>query len=100
MSGYRYDVFISYTRRAGNSLRWVRNHLHPRLVDCLGDQLGNSPTVYLDKAMERGVHWPTDIADALRRSKILIPICTPPYFWSPWCTAEWHSMRKREEMLG
>jgi hypothetical protein len=31
---------------------------------------------------------------------VLIPICSPKYFDSEWCLAEWHSMVKREEVTG
>jgi TIR domain len=99
VSGYEYDVFISYSR-GGNAFKWVRNHFHPRLVDCLGDQLDKPPAVFLDREMERGVHWPTRLENALRGSKILIAVYTPPYFRSRWCMAEWQSMRDREESLG
>jgi hypothetical protein len=99
VSGYEFDVFISYSR-GGNSFKWVRNHFYPRLLDCLGDQLAQAPTVFLDEEMEPGVHWPSRLENALLRTKILITIFTPPYFRSRWCMAEWQSMRDRERLLG
>jgi hypothetical protein len=99
VSGYEFDVFISYSR-GGNAFKWVRNHFHPRLTDCLADQLPRRPNVFIDKEMEKGNHWPTLLEDALRRSKILVAVYAPPYFQSRWCTAEWQSMRRREELLG
>lgn len=99
MSGYEFDVFISYSR-SNNSSNWVRNHFHARLLDCLDDQLGTTPRVFRDEEMERGVHWPNRLANALLRSKIMVAIYTAPYFRSRWCMAEWQSMRDREAMLG
>ena len=37
---------------------------------------------------------------ALSRTRILLPVCSPRYFQDEWCLAEWHSMAKREEILG
>lgn len=99
MSDYEFDVFISY-RRAGNPHKWVRNHFHPRLTDCLADHLPYEPRVFLDEKMEVGSYWPDTLATALNRTKILVPIWSPQYFRSRWCMAEWESMVRREELLG
>jgi TIR domain len=55
----------------------------------------------MDRAtMPRAVHWPSDLQAALRHSKIMIQLLTPPYFTSPWCMAELRCMQAREELLG
>jgi hypothetical protein len=99
VSGYKFDLFISYSRK-GNVRRWLENHFHQKLIECLADQLAPAPKVYIDWTMPRGVAWPDNLQNALRHSKIMVQLLTPPYFQSPWCLAEWHSMRKREKMLG
>ncbi|GAB3444007.1 TIR domain-containing protein [Actinophytocola sediminis] len=99
MSGYKFDVFISYSRR-GNVQKWLLNHFYPKLQDCLADQLAPAPTVYIDRLMPHGVHWPSSLKKALRHTKIMIPVLTPQYFESRWCMAEWRSMREREKLLG
>ncbi|OLF12323.1 hypothetical protein BLA60_10150 [Actinophytocola xinjiangensis] len=99
MSGYKFDVFISYCRR-GNVRKWLENHFYQTLVDCLSDQLAAAPTVYVDWAMPRGVHWPSELKKAVRHTKIMVPVFNPPYFESRWCMAEMRSMRERERMLG
>jgi len=38
VSGYEFDVFVSYIR-SGNPYAWVSNHFLPRLRDCLADEL-------------------------------------------------------------
>ncbi|MFC7614471.1 TIR domain-containing protein [Actinokineospora soli] len=80
--------------------KWLLNHFYPRLVDCLADQIAPAPKVYVDRSMRRGVHWPSDLQNALRRTKVMVALLTPPYFESPWCMAEWRSMRERERLLG
>lgn len=99
MSDYRYDVFLSYSR-SGSALKWMNNHFYPKLLDCLVDQVAPAPSVFLDTSMHRALDWPLEIEDALRRSKILVAVLTPPYFESRWCMAEWRSMCARERMLG
>lgn len=98
MSGYKFDVFISYCRH-GNVRKWLENHFYQKLVDCLADQFAPAPKVYVDWTMPRGVHWPSELEKAVRHTKIMVPVLTPQYFESRWCMAEWRSMREREKML-
>ncbi len=76
------------------------NHFYPKLLDCLVDHVAPMPKVFVDKAMPRGVHWPAQLETALRHSKIMIAVLTPPYFTSSWCLAELRSMHAREKALG
>ncbi|NUT48578.1 MAG: toll/interleukin-1 receptor domain-containing protein [Saccharothrix sp.] len=99
MSGYEFDLFISYARR-GSVQKWLLNHFHQKLLECLADQWAPTPTVYVDRTMARGVHWPSSLRHALRHSKVMIQLLSPQYFQSKWCLAEWHSMLERERMLG
>lgn len=97
---YRYDVFLSYRRSGpGNAGKWVRNHFHPLLVDCLGDQLAWKPKVFFDLEVETGSHWPNMLEDALLHSKMLVAVWSPPYFRSAWCLAEWQTMLAREQIV-
>jgi len=99
VSGYEFDVFISYSRH-GSGAKWLMNHFYPKIQDCLADQIAPMPRVFVDKSMPRGVHWPSQLQKALRHSKIMIALLTPLYFQSRWCMAEWHNMKAREQMLG
>jgi hypothetical protein len=99
VSGYKFDVFISYSRY-GSVRKWLQNHFYEKLCECLADQFAPSMKVYVDWEMRRAAHWPSDLQIALRHSKIMIQLLTPPYFESPWCMAELHSMRAREKLLG
>jgi hypothetical protein len=99
VSGYKFDFFISYARR-GSVQSWLLNHFHEKLCECLADQFAPAPKVYVDRSMPRAVHWPNNLQNALRHSKIMIQLLTPHYFTSNWCMAELRSMQAREEMLG
>ena len=99
VSDYKFDIFISYSR-FGSVGKWLLNHFHPKFRDCLADQMAQTPRVFLDKTMPRGVQWPEELEKALRHSKIMVALLTPPYFQSAWCTAEMDTMRAREKMLG
>ena len=99
VSGYEYDIFISYSRY-GSVQKWILNHFHSKLMDCLADEMATKPRVYIDRTMERAVHWPSSLQQALLHSKIMLQVLAPPYFQSDWCRAEWHSMRERQSMLG
>lgn len=98
MSGYKFDVFISYSRH-GSVQKWLLNHFYQKLCECLADQFAPLK-VYMDREMPRAVHWPSNLQSALRHSKIMVQLLTPPYFESKWCMAELRSMQAREEMLG
>ncbi|RZQ63379.1 toll/interleukin-1 receptor domain-containing protein [Amycolatopsis suaedae] len=99
MSGYKYDVFISYSRQ-GSVQKWLLNHFHKKLEECLADQYAPAPKVYVDRSMPRGVHWPSHLQQAIRHSKIILPLLTPNYFESNWCMAELRSMQERQKALG
>jgi TIR domain len=99
VSDYKYDVFLSYSR-IGSSPKWVHNHFLPKLRDCLTDEIGFVPEVFVDQEMDVGTLWPDKLEWALTRSKILVSIYSPQYFRSKWCLAEWHSMAEREHLLG
>ncbi|MGA6165294.1 TIR domain-containing protein [Amycolatopsis magusensis] len=98
MSGYKWDLFISYSR-VGSVQKWLLNHFYEKLCQCLADEHGPLE-VYMDRQMPRAVDWPSHLQDALRHSKIMVQLLTPPYFKSRWCLAEMRSMQAREELLG
>lgn len=99
VTDYEFDVFLSYSRKGG-SPGWVHNHFLPKLRDCLTDEMGDVPTIFVDQHMDTGTVWTSDIERALTRSKLLVSIYSPQYFRSEWCLAEWQSMAAREQLLG
>lgn len=97
---YQYDVFISY-RRKEPVLSWVREHFAPQLERWLSESLPQEPAVFRDEAsIETGDTWPVTLQESLRRARLLVAVLSPSYFRSPWCLAEFESMRQRESELG
>jgi hypothetical protein len=99
VTDYEFDVFLSYSRKGG-SPGWVHNHFLPKLRDCLTDEIGDVPAIFVDQHIDTGTVWTSDIERALTRSKLLVSIYSPQYFRSGWCLAEWQSMAAREQLLG
>ncbi|MFF9602505.1 TIR domain-containing protein [Streptomyces sp. NPDC014684] len=95
---YEWDVFISYCH-SGHVKGWVINHFRHELKLSLEDELPRDPRIFIDLEIQVGSQWPDRLADALSKSRCLVPIWSPPYFRSEWCMAEWVSMRKREELM-
>ena len=102
---YLWDVFISYKR---NTLigSWVTDYFLERFTDWLTEKLGElhepiPPRVFFDqRALEPGSPWPHDLRKAIQTSKVLVAVCSPSYFYSPWCMSEWNSFAERERNLG
>jgi TIR domain len=99
VSGYKFDVFISYSRR-GSAPKWLMNNFFPKFQDCLTDHMELAPRIFLDAGMPRGNNWPNELIRALRHSKVMVAVLSPPYWQSTWCLSEWKSMRAREKSLG
>lgn len=99
MSDYEFDLFLSY-RRSGNVQDWVWNHFRPVLHHCLADELDREPRVFIDVEIDTGTRWPDRLEEALRGSRLLLPVLSPQYFRSAWCLAEWRSAVDREALVG
>jgi hypothetical protein len=96
--GYEYDVFLSYTTSSSNGA-WVREHFRDLFFDRLDNVMPRQPTMFAFDGQETATAWPEQLARALRRSRVLVAVVSPPYFRSHWCVAEWASMKAREDML-
>lgn len=96
---YEYHVFISYQRGSATVPAWVRNHFYPRLLELMDDIVDYDVKIFLDDQVPVGGNWPQLVREALRRARVLIPVCSPKYFRDEWCLAEWHSMARREELI-
>ena len=95
---YKYDVFLSYPRRAGAG-EWVQQLFHPALEKSLTHAMPRDPMIFVDWRQETGVSWPENLATALQESRVMVSVLSPPYFRSRWCVAEWSTMRRRQELL-
>jgi len=93
-------VYISYRREGLDVPAWVRTHFYPRLSELLDNNVDYEVKVFLDEKVTVGGRWPLELRNALQRTRILVPVCSPKYFSDEWCLAEWHSMARREEIVG
>lgn len=96
---YQHHIFVSYCRSDDEWVRWTRENfvrplrtlLRPALVDA---------RIFFDEQIETGADWPTRLAQALARSRLLIPILSRAYFSSDWCRLEFALMYHREKQSG
>lgn len=97
---YEYDLFLSY-RRDPPVGEWVNNHFYPELLKWLPQEVNRDASVFKDTdVIIPGALWPQTIRNALLRSRCLLCIWSPDYFWHEWCLAEWKSMVARQRHLG
>jgi len=61
--------------------------------------LPEDPVIFLDQGIPVGTVWSVVLEDALKNSKILVPVWSPKFFRSPWCMAEWESFELRKAAL-
>jgi hypothetical protein len=98
---YIYDVFLSYSFKT-DVKEWVTNKFSQRFRDDLESnliQLNLYPPparVYVaPREMKPGDIWPKALEEALKRSKVLVAVCSPHYFVSGWCLSEWTTFQQR-----
>jgi len=97
---YIYDIFISYRRHTPVEV-WVERYFYPELMKWLPEELPpmRKLNVFFDKRIKPGEKWPAKLCQALRCSRLLLPVLSSPYFGSPWCISELHSIQAREHYL-
>ena len=98
-AGYEWDIFLSYSR-SGASGPWVRELFYPTLQLWLDAFRPGLKVFYDEKATSDSGNWPQSVRHGLLSSKLMVSVISPPYFTSPWCKAEWDSMRLRERRVG
>ncbi|MGO9597290.1 MAG: toll/interleukin-1 receptor domain-containing protein [Isosphaeraceae bacterium] len=98
---YEFDFFLSYPSRAAAG-RWVLNHFYPVLKEELeSEDAGSAVFCWTENKEEAGSLWDERIKKAHARSRLLIAVLTPPYFYkSRWCQAEWDTMIQRQKCAG
>ena len=100
-NGYAYDVFLSYKRNAPVE-PWVKQFFLPNLRDWLKEEIGGAaPKIFFDQeCIEWGERWKDKLREGLHSSKVLLAVCSPSYFRSPWCRYEWETFALREQVVG
>jgi hypothetical protein len=88
--GFVNDVFISYTHEDDHEeagLHWVAR-FEAELRSRLAKVSGQSVCTWRDDRLSGADRFDPEIKDQLLASAVLVPILTPSYFRSEWCTAE------------
>ena len=99
-STYKYDVFISYSRKK-DVYQWVHNIFLPVFKLFFNESLSWDPKIFVDvNEIKFGDSWPERLKEAIAYSKCMISIWTPSYFRSEYCIKECGLMMYRETMLG
>jgi hypothetical protein len=99
INDYEFDFLLSYPVHSGAGA-WVRNHFFPVLKKEL-DIVGPPTTIFCWLENEIGVIWPVKLNRALARSRIMVAVLKPPYFYqSKWCPTEWHTMLEKNRLAG
>ncbi|SRR6266446_603741 len=93
-NSYQYDVYLSYDRGGAEEL-WLNRHFRDQLKIWLKLELGKEPSIFWDHDAHRNT-WDAIVAEAIRRSRCLVPVLTFPYWKSPQCLAELQSFRERQ----
>jgi hypothetical protein len=97
--GYQYDLFISYVRQPP-VLTWVNLHFKPTLEERIRCQFPLDPIIFVDDlSIPKGSKWSEKIIEALRTTRVIIPIWSADYFRSEWCVAEWITMEERQKQI-
>jgi hypothetical protein len=96
MSDYENHIFVSYRRADEDWVRWTRENFERTLGSLLRPALGEVH-IFVDEQIETGMTWPARLAQALARSRLLIPVLSRSYFLSAWCRLELAIMYDREQ---
>ncbi len=91
ISGFETDIFISYNHGDNEAVAgaegWVAE-FHRRLRVRLRQIAGVEPAIWRDPRLGAADVFPAKIASQLARTAILLPIISPGYLRSEWCTRE------------
>jgi hypothetical protein len=99
MTDYEYHIFLSYRRSDEDWVRWTQENLVRTLRTLLSPALG-AVRIFVDQQIETGDDWPTRLAQALARSRLLVPVLSRDYFRSAWCRLELSLIFNREQQCG
>lgn len=93
--GYKYDVFLSYSR-SGQWETFVDDVFEPILSHWLGEELGRTPVVFKDRSIVSiGQNWHEMLEHALQASRVMVTLWSRQYFSSEWCRRELSFMLAR-----
>ncbi|MEP7306841.1 MAG: hypothetical protein ABJA98_15105 [Acidobacteriota bacterium] len=97
--GLEHDCFISYRHLDdlgpdGNGGHGWVSRFHQELTVKLGEFLGEPPQIWRDPRLDGNDVFPDELNDRVRASAVLIPIVSPGYRRSSWCTREFEIFKQ------
>lgn len=99
MSDYIHDVFVSYLSGDENWVKWTKSNIVDLLQSNLSPAVGKLKIYHYFGRNQSSGDWPDDLAKALSRSKLIVPILCKAYFQSPWCRVELALMHHRVQSV-
>jgi FxsC-like protein len=101
---YRPYFFLSYARTPKRDPtdredpdRWVYK-LYKDLCDVILQVTNARPEEagFMDRENRLGAEWSPELANALQRCRVFVPLYSPRYFESSYCGKEWFAFARRE----
>lgn len=98
---YEYDVYISYADSKLNQ-QWMETIFMPFLKEYLNEEMPYEPKIFYDKSSGSLSYLELNqVKPILSRSKILIPVLSPPYFRSQQrCLGEFLFFKQKSILTG
>src|SRR5271165_7629187 len=93
--GFEYDLFLSYASGDNQQgaveefVSTIKKHVSDNLVNCFSPE--EKIRVYFDRerlASKTAVNWEEDLKAAASSSALLVPLLSPNYLSSQYCTKE------------
>jgi hypothetical protein len=98
--------FLSYAHSAhGRGQITLRepNRFFFQFFDDLSENVGElvsrppgSDPGFIDKSMSGGVHWRSELIEAIGTCQVFVALLSVRYFRSPWCSREWYAFSQRQ----
>src|SRR5215472_7793444 len=97
--------FLSYARSAAAEAQMIpreRNRFFFRFFDDLSENVaelvsrppGSDPG-YMDRSISGGVHWRSELLEAIGTCQVFVALLSVRYFGSHWCSREWYAFSQR-----
>ncbi|MEV0170153.1 toll/interleukin-1 receptor domain-containing protein [Streptomyces sp. NPDC050803] len=87
--------FTSWLNRESYSAKVRR--FHRMVARQVADRLGipEADAGFFDQTTQHGAQWQPRMIEAIRTTRVLVPLITKDYFHSTWCRREWAVMKHR-----
>ncbi|MGW8062648.1 TIR domain-containing protein [Streptomyces ziwulingensis] len=92
--------FVSWVNREDHAQEALA--FHEMLQKAVAARRGKCElsTGYMDYRTKQGAQWEPRLIEAIRTTRLLVPLITTDYFTSPWCRREWAVMMERIRGVG